>query len=174
LPADQPGGNRGSRLVEIVIHSMATKAAPKTTGTGRALPASPSGAQRGHYPDLDDWPRSWMRRQIDLRPGEKLVVCFRPFLEDHLVCSDLSRRTIRKHVENLWMLGGEIIRNLNRTPRLRKMAVERLLFDIVDDGGPLLYHGGSEEQQRSLESTCKKFRRFLRHANRRFRPSTPR
>jgi hypothetical protein len=96
----------------------------------------------------------------DLPPGEKLVICFRPFLE-HLVRSDLAPKTIQKHVDNLWVLGGEIIRDLNETPSLRKVPVEKLLADLVDDGGPLLYHSDSEEQQRSFESTCRKFRRFL-------------
>jgi hypothetical protein len=96
----------------------------------------------------------------DLPPGEKLVICFRPFLE-HLVRSDRSPQTIQKHVDNMWVLGGEIIRDLNQTPSLRKVAVERLLADLVEDGGPLLYHSDSEEQQRSFESTCRKFRRFL-------------
>ncbi len=96
----------------------------------------------------------------DLPPGEQLVICFRPFLE-HLVRSDLSPQTIQKHVDNMWVLGGEIIRDLNQTPSLRKVAVERLLADLVEDEGPLLYHSDSEEQQRSFESTCRKFRRFL-------------
>jgi hypothetical protein len=96
----------------------------------------------------------------DLPPGEKLVICFRPFLE-HLVRSDRSPQTIQKHVDNMWVLGGEIIRDLNQTPSLRKVAAERLLADLVEDGGPLLYHSDSEEQQRSFESTCRKFRRFL-------------
>ena len=96
----------------------------------------------------------------DLPPGEKMVACFRPFLEA-LVCSDLSPKIIQKHVDNIWLLGGEIIRDLNQTPSLRKVAVERLLADLVEDGGPLLYHSDSEEEQRSFESTCRKFRRFL-------------
>ena len=92
--------------------------------------------------------------------GEQLVACFRPFLE-YLASSDLSRRRFRRHVDNLWVLGAEIIRDFYETPSLRKMPVERLLSDLIEDGGPLLYHGDSEEQQRSFESTCKKFRRFL-------------
>ena len=47
--------------------------------------------------------------------GEELVACFRPFLED-LVASDLSPKTIQKHVDNRWALGGEIIRDLNEEP----------------------------------------------------------
>jgi hypothetical protein len=101
-----------------------------------------------------------MGRGKDLPPGQKLVICFRPFLE-HLVLSDSAPKTIQKHVDNLWVLGGEIIRDLNVTPSLRKVPVERPLADPVEDGGPLLYHSDSEEQQRSFEATCRKFRRFL-------------
>ncbi len=39
--------------------------------------------------------------------------------------------------------------------------MERLLADLVEDGEPMLYRSDSEEQQRSFESTCRKFRRFL-------------
>ena len=97
----------------------------------------------------------------DLPPGEKLVACLRPFLE-HLVASDLSRKTICKHIDNLWVLGGEIIRDLNEDPSLRKVPMERVLFDLLDDeGGPLIHGCDSEEAQRSLDSTCRKLRRFL-------------
>lgn len=97
----------------------------------------------------------------DLPPGEKLVACFRPFLE-HLVASGLSRKSVCKHIDNLWVLGGEIIRDLNEDPSQRKVPVERILFDLVDDeGGPLIHGGASEEAQRSLDSTCRKLRRFL-------------
>ena len=97
----------------------------------------------------------------DLPPGEQLVACFRPFLED-LVASDLSPKTIQKHVDNLWALGGEIIRDLNETPSLRRKTIEQLLDDrINDDCGPLLYGVDSEEQQRSFDSTCRKLYRFF-------------
>src|SRR5262249_10552206 len=110
---------------------------------------------------LDSWPRSWMGWEKDLPPGEKLVACFRPFLE-HLVCSNLSPKTIQKHV-----LGGEIIRDLNQTPALRKAPVEKLLADLASEGRwPLLYHSDSEERQRSFDSSCRKFRRFLTESGR--------
>ena len=102
-----------------------------------------------------------MGLEKDLPPGEKLVACFRPFLEE-LVASDLSPKTIQKHVDNLWALGGEIIRDLHETPSLRRKSIERILDDRIDDeGGPLLYGMDSEEQQRSFDSTCKKLHRFL-------------
>jgi hypothetical protein len=59
-------------------------------------------------------------------------------------------------VDNLWALGGEIIRGLNENPSLRKKPIERLLDDKIDDeGGPLVYAMKSEEpMQRSFDSTC--------------------
>jgi hypothetical protein len=97
----------------------------------------------------------------DLPEGEKLVACFRPFLE-HLVSSDQSPKTIQKHVDNIWALGGEIIRHLNENPSLRKKPVEKILLDLVDEeGGPLLYGCDSEDQQNSFDSTCRKLCRFL-------------
>jgi hypothetical protein len=136
------------------------KRAAKTSTINRATPGAHLDLS-SYCRDLADWPRSWMGFEKDLPPGEKLVVCFRPFLE-HLVASGLSRKTIRKHVDNLWVLGGEIIRDLNEDPSLRKLPVERVLFDLIDDeGGPLIHGCDSEEVQRSLDSTCRKLGRFL-------------
>lgn len=106
-----------------------------------------------------------MGLEQDLPPGEQLLACFRPFLE-HLASFSLSPKTIRKHVDNLWLLGGEIIRDLHEDPALRKLPASRLLSDrIYDDGGPLVHHG-SEEEQRSFDSTCRKLYRFLTNPQR--------
>ena len=101
----------------------------------------------------------------DLPPGQHLVECFRPFL-NHLSERALADKTIRKHVSNLWVLGGEIIRRLNDTPGLRKKPVAALVFDAVEDGGLLPYGCDSEQELRSFESTCRLFRRFLEQQRR--------
>ena len=119
---------------------MAKKAAAaKTTRINRAVPAP--AADLEHYcRGLNDWPRSWMGWEKDVPPGEKLVACFRPFLEYLVTCTDLAPKTIQKHVDNLWVLGGEIIRDLNETPSLRRKNIEQILFDVIDDdGGPDLW-----------------------------------
>ena len=102
-----------------------------------------------------------MGLEEDLPPGEKLVACLRPFVE-HLACSDLSHKTIQKHVDNLWALGGEIIRYLHEDPPLRRKDIEQILEERIDEeGGPLVYAYESEEAlQRSLDSTCRKLYRF--------------
>ena len=79
----------------------------------------------------------------------------------HRALTNLSPKTIQKHVDNMWVLGGELITELNYTPSLRKAPVEKVLANLIKDGGPILHHGDSEEQQRSFESTCRKLWRFL-------------
>jgi len=132
----------------------------KTSKVNRAATSAWSSDASAYGRDLDTWPRSWMGLEKDLPPGEQLVACFRPFIE-HLASSSLSPKTIRRHVDNLWLLGGEIIRDLNYDPSQRKVAVHKLLRDAIGaDGGPLIYNG-SEEAQYSLDSTCRKLHRFL-------------
>jgi hypothetical protein len=139
---------------------MARQATAKTSKINRATPGSSSDLER-YCRGLDSWPRSWMGWEKDLPPGEKLVACFRPFLE-RLMSSDLSPKTIQKHVDNLWALGGEIIRELNENPSLRRKNIEQILVDAIhDEGGPLLSGTVSEEQQRSFDSSCRKLHRFL-------------
>src|SRR5713226_4506300 len=118
----------------------------KTSSESGAAMSAPSCDTSAYCRDLDNWPRSWMGLEKDLPPGEQLLACFRPFIE-HLAGSTLSPKTIRNHVDNLGMLGGEIIRDLHYTPSLRKVAADRLLRETIHaDGGPLV-HNGSEETQ---------------------------
>ena len=62
--------------------------------------------------------------------------------------------------DKMWALGGEFIRDLHSDSSLRKKPVKQVLLHMIEYSGPLLYHGG-EDQQRSFDSTCRKFRRFL-------------
>jgi len=132
----------------------------KTSRVNRAATPAVSSAVSVCGGDLDQWPHSWMGLEKDLPPGEQLLACFRPFIEQ-LASSSLSPKTIRRHVDNLWVLGGEIIRDLHEDPSLRKLAAERLLRKVIhEDGGPLI-HNGSEDEQRCFDSTCRKLYRFL-------------
>ena len=79
--------------------------------------------------------------------------------------SNLSPKTIQKHVDNIWVLGGEFITQLNYTPSLRRVRVDKVLADLIRNGGPILHHGDSEEQQRSFESTCRKLSKFLNQSH---------
>ena len=106
-----------------------------------------------------------MGDEKDLPPGTRLVEYFIPFLV-HLTESGLSKKTIQNHVDNVWLLGGEIIRDVNEEPRLRKISAEQLVRNVIhEDGGPLI-HNGSEDEQHAFDSTCRKFHRFLTQSQR--------
>ena len=137
-----------------------TIAKAKTSSVNRVTQPVTAADVSAYCHDLDNWPRSWMGLEKDLPPGEELVACLRPFIE-HLALSGLSPKTIRQHVDNLWSLGGEIIRDLHYDPSLRKVAADRLLRSAVHEYGGPAVHNGSEEAQRSFDSTCRKLHRFL-------------
>ncbi|MGA3237449.1 MAG: hypothetical protein ABSG03_14200 [Bryobacteraceae bacterium] len=110
--------------------------------------------------DLANWPRSWMGLEKDLPPGEALIECFRPFIE-HLAAKGLANATIRQHVDNLWAVGGEIIRDLHYDSSLRRKPADQLLRSAVHQFGGPAVHNASEEQQRSVNATCRQLHRFL-------------
>ena len=115
----------------------------------------------GYCPDLATWAQSWCGEERDVIPGEAIVAVFTPFLLD-LLAQGLSRKTRNLHRDNLWLLGGEIIRDLNETPKLRTRPVGALIREIVaNDEGPLIHGGFSEQEQRSFDSTCRRLNRFL-------------
>ena len=137
---------------------MAKKTATSSTIPG-TIPKEPYGLV-SYGINMADWPHSWMGFEKDILPGQQLVGCFQLFCE-RLLTANLTRKTVHKHINNLWLLGGEVIRDLNEDGKLRKIPIDQLLLQVLDeDGGPLI-HNGSEEEQRSFDSTCRKLYRFL-------------
>ena len=134
-----------------------------------AIVASDAERLAQYCPDLENWPRSWSVEPRDIAPGQRLVECFKPFLL-HLLGTGLSRKTLRVHRDNLWVLGGEMIRDFYEDPPSRKRSTDAWLDNVIgDDGGPLIYFRTSEEEQRSFDSTCRRFYRFRQDV-----PSKPR
>jgi hypothetical protein len=128
-----------------------------------SLPAQQAAADplRSFCPDLDQWPRSWAYEERDIPYGQRMVECFKPFLRE-LLALPLSRKTLRRHRDNIWVLGGEVIRQLQIDRGLRRRPIEQVVLDLIgDDGGPLLSHGQPEAEQRSFDATCRKLFRFL-------------
>src|SRR5580700_8183133 len=70
----------------------------------------------------------------DIPPGLQMVEWFKPFLRN-LLTLDLSRPTLRRHRDNMWALGGEIIRRLQMDGDLRKQPIEQVVGDLIDDEG---------------------------------------
>ncbi len=114
-----------------------------------------------YVPDLDAWPDSWMIDQPDRTMGKAIVTVLTPFIE-HLIKQGLSKHTIKRHVDNLWALGGEIITDINWDESLRKLHAKDLVINAIDEeGGPLLRNPLDPEDQKPFDSTCKKLYKFL-------------
>ena len=114
-----------------------------------------------YCPDLATWPASWCGEERDVIPGQQIVALFTPFLQN-LLDQGLSRKTRNLHRDNLWLLGGEIIRDINETPKLRKRPVGELIGEaIANDEGPLIHGCGNDQEQRLFDSTCRKLNRFM-------------
>ena len=113
--------------------------------------------------DYYEWPDRWKMWPEDVAYGKELLQVFRPFLL-YLVQQGLSRKTINKHIDNIWLLGGEIIRRLDYDESLREVEPAKLVADSVDDeGGPLCHYLTSESEQNSFDSTCRKLNKFLKN-----------
>ena len=113
------------------------------------------------WTDFYEWPERWKGFDKDVPYGEEIIQIYKPFLDELL--SRLSLKTVKRHLDNLWLLGGELIREINMNPKLRKKAPMDLLLDNVDEtGGPYCRHLDSEEQMRAYDATCRKLSKFLR------------
>jgi hypothetical protein len=114
-----------------------------------------------YVPDLDEWPDSWMIDQPDRAVGRAIVGVLTPFIE-HLINQGLTKRTIKRHVDNLWALGGEIISDINWNESLRKQSAKVLVINAIDEeGGPLLRNPLDPDDQKPFDSTCRKLYKFL-------------
>jgi hypothetical protein len=109
---------------------------------------------------MEPWPRSWRGSDADIPVGEGLVAVMKPFIE-HLCARGLTQKTVRNHLDNCWVIGGEIVREVWRVPKRRKLDPRQLVLDAVVDGeAPLAYHF-DEQEQRNVDATARKLLRFL-------------
>ncbi len=104
------------------------------------------------------WPKSWSYDDQDLAAGARLVAEFEPFIR-HLHSAGLAPRTIRRHVDNLGVLGCELIRKSRMTDPPE--PIPPLIEIVEEEGGPLLRGTECEDDQREFDATCKKLYRFL-------------
>ena len=115
-------------------------------------------------PDLPQWPQRWQIDSGDLAVGERLVEVFKPFLR-HLIGRGLAPKTLRRHRDHLWMLGGELIRRRHEEPELKSRSVSSLIAELIDDEtGPLIWPRISESAQDAFDGTCRQLHRFLSNA----------
>lgn len=138
---------------------------PKRIDTQGIVPLADEALLRQACPDLDEWPQRWQCDAADLAPGAAIVATFTPFLLD-LLRGALAKRTFNRHRDNLWLLGGEMIRRRYDDPALKRLPAEQLVQRLIDaDGGPLISSQISETTQNAVDATCRKLHQFLTQSN---------
>lgn len=106
------------------------------------------------------WPKSWAGAKADEVFGEKLLVELRPFVAS-LVAKGYAKRTLDRHLENLFLMGGEIIREVSSNEEYAADPGEVLRNSVDEEGGPLCQHLYTEEQQQAYDATCRRLHKFL-------------
>jgi len=107
-------------------------------------------------PDIGEWPDLWSGEGKDIEPGERVRDVMVRFLSS-LISKGHSRKTIEEHIDNLWLLGGEIIRELHQVESLRGLDGISLVREFVDeDGGPSCRHLDTEPEMVSYDDTCRR------------------
>jgi hypothetical protein len=113
-------------------------------------------------PGLEDWPRRWHYAPADLEVGQRIVSALTPFLL-HLLDQGLAKKTVSRHRDNLWLLGGELVKRRYDDKKLARMDVNDALLQLIDgEGGPLMVPSITETEQDSADATCRKLYRFIR------------
>jgi hypothetical protein len=117
-------------------------------------------------PDFEEWPDSWMGMDEDLPYGKELLKEFEPFAL-FLIDSGLAKKTIKRHLTNLWLIGGEIIRSVSLYEEYAIPASQKLRDSVEEEGGPLCQHVTTDAEIKSYDSTGKKLHRYLKEMDKR-------
>jgi hypothetical protein len=134
-------------------------------GGGLPIMSSSAAALAHLCPDLDTWPESWRYDDADIATGKRIVQCFTSFLT-RLLEQPLAMKTLRRHRDHLWMLGGEIIRRVHDEPVLRHQPINTIILQLGDEEcGPLIWPRITEPQQNAFDATYRKLYQFLSNQN---------
>lgn len=109
---------------------------------------------------MDPWPRSWAGSDADIPVGEGLVAEMRPFIA-YLCSLGLAPSTVRNHLDNTWVIGGEIIRGVVNESKPRETPPRQLILDAIELGEAPLVYRAAEEEQRGFDATARRLLRFL-------------
>ena len=124
-------------------------------------PSMRAAALAKYCPDLEQWPARWQIDEHDIAAGQRIVEFLTPFLL-HLLGEALATKTLHRHRDHLWLLGGELIRRRYDDRKLKKMPVGQAIAELIEEeGGPLIWPRITEAEQNSFDATCRKLYKFL-------------
>ena len=111
-------------------------------------------------PGFPEWPERWMGLEEDRIYGEELLAAMRPFAE-FLVRSKFADSTVKRHLDNLWHLGGEIIRDVSTNKEYDEPPRNKLRDSVDREGGPYCRHIHTDAEEKAFDATCRKLHKVL-------------
>ncbi len=97
----------------------------------------------------------------DLAYGRKLLLYFSGFLQA-LYSEGMFRKTFTQYRDNLWLLGGTIIREVSLYEEYQDDPLEKLAESAADDGIlPDHYDRMTQSELRAFERMCRRFEKYL-------------
>ncbi len=112
-----------------------------------------------NFKEIDNWPNTWKIGDQDIEYGNKIIKLMKPFILS--LADAFSSRTVKRHADNLWVLGGYAVELVNVYEEKRHGEPCFFLTTLIDSfDGPHI-HDLSEEEQRSFDCTCRKFYKYL-------------
>ena len=94
------------------------------------MTATAAAALAQYCPDLPEWPERWMGDETDIAVGQRIVEFFKPFLL-HMISEKLATKTLHRHRDHLWLLGGELIKRRYDDHQIKRMSVEKAIVLLI-------------------------------------------
>jgi hypothetical protein len=113
------------------------------------------------YEDIDEWPQRWAGNEEDIIIGLRLMDEFKTYLLA-LVAQGRKKKTVKKHADYLWGLGGEIIRDTNEngvSPNLSSSEI--LLLYVNAFGGPYWRHAYNDKDRQQYDGICRQLYKYI-------------
>lgn len=110
---------------------------------------------------LSAWPHSWEIDPRDQAIGQAIVEAFMPFLISKIQ-QGRAKGTLNRYTRYLWVLGGELIRQVNDHEPDRQLSANALILDAISpDGGPYWHGAFDENEHDQFDSVCRMLYKFM-------------
>ncbi|HZV06629.1 MAG TPA: hypothetical protein VE999_16225, partial [Gemmataceae bacterium] len=114
---------------------------PQPQPSRKKPPATAAAILERAMKQMSEWPNTWQVDEPDLAYGEGLLEQFKPFVTHLISVEQLSASSINRHLGYLFLLGGELISQINYFDEKRRLSPAKLLDQSIDEeGGPLCRH----------------------------------
>jgi hypothetical protein len=110
---------------------------------------------------VNKWPKEWARDRQDEEFGRKLLEAMMPFVQK-ITEQGYTKKTVDRHLGNLFLLGDEIIREVSMDERYNEDAAEVLRESVEGGEGPLCGHLRTDAEHAAYDSTCRKLEKCLK------------